>query len=102
MPKQSETETLKRLKAQQDKLKAKIAREKRKINSRERDDRNREMIIVGAAVTAHAEKHPDFARMLEAALRAGVTREVDKEFLAKRGRINAAANTQNFTNVAAE
>jgi len=89
MPKRkTPQEKLADLQKEQEALAARIKDAQVKANRQERKDRDRQMIIVGAAVTAHAEVNPEFAKMLSDALRHGVTRKMDREFLVSRGVMN--------------
>lgn len=78
-------EKLERLLQDKKALEARIAAETSKLRKQERKDRDRESIIIGAALRAHAEIDPAFKTVYDKALNAAVSRDFDRAFLIKRG-----------------
>ena len=74
------TDKLAKLKAQQDKIRARIQREKARISAQERKQDTRRKIIAGALALAHAQQHPesDFARQLNVLIGQHVTKDQDR------------------------
>jgi hypothetical protein len=76
------TDRIAALKAKKEKLAERLnnLEAKAKNDNRKRDTRRK--IIVGGAVLAHMEKHPDFAKSVTAILAAAVGRPNDRETVA--------------------
>jgi hypothetical protein len=74
----SPSQQLEELRKKREQLDARMASlaARQKTEERKRDARRK--IIVGAAVLAHAEVDPGFRAALRTALRAAVTRDIDK------------------------
>ena len=80
--KNSKLETLRKRKAQ---LEAKIAEEQAKQKKLSRKDDTRLKVIVGAAMIANAELHPETRVGVVEVLRKAVTAPRDREFLTSKG-----------------
>lgn len=74
------SEKLAKLKAQQEKLKARIALEQNRIAAQERKNDTRRKIIAGALALTHAQMHPtsDFANTLNALIARHVDKKTDR------------------------
>ena len=74
------SDKLKKLKEQEAKLKAKIAREKNRLSAKERKLETRRKIIAGALALTHATQHPrsDFAKQLNQLIREHVKKDTDR------------------------
>jgi hypothetical protein len=67
------------LKAKQDAMAARLNSLQKKANVEDRKRDTRRKIIVGGAVLAHMEKHPDFAKTMTGILASSVARPRDRE-----------------------
>ncbi len=74
------TDKLKKLKEQQEKLKARIQREKNRISDQERKKDTRRKIIAGALALTHADQHPQssFAKQLRQLINEHVAKDTDR------------------------
>lgn len=79
---QRRAERIAALKAQKEKLAAKILREEGKARSIERKRDTRRKIVVGGAVLSAIEKDPDLAQRIRQLLAAQVGRPIDREVIA--------------------
>ena len=70
------------LKAKKDALAAQLNTLQQKAKGENRKIDTRRKIIVGGAVLAHMEKHPDFAKLVRTILAASVGRQNDREAIA--------------------
>jgi len=70
------------LKAKKDALAQRLNTLQQKAKGENRKIDTRRKIIVGGAVLAHMEKHPDFAKLVRTLLAASVGRQNDREAIA--------------------
>lgn len=78
----STSQRIESARAQKAQIEAKLAALEARQKSDERKRDTRRKIVVGAAVLAHAERDATFRDALKAALRAAVTRDIDKAAIA--------------------
>ena len=70
---------LKRLQEKRDAIEARIRQEQNKVKASERRADTRRKVLAGAAVLEWAKRDNDFAKRLDAELKASLTRDIDRE-----------------------
>jgi hypothetical protein len=79
------TDRLKKLTEKKAALERQIAVELAKANSQARKEDTRSKIIVGGAILAHIEMHPEVRAGITEILKKAVTKDRDRELLASKG-----------------
>ena len=79
------TDRLKKLQEQKAALEKQIAAEEARQKSRDRKEETRSKIIVGGAILAHIQLHPETRAGVVAMLQKAVTKDRDRALLKSRG-----------------